>query len=68
MNTFITFAAFAALQAMVQDPHLTQHEEDAAAIAIRAYYDSKPIDHHVASVLHGYVVRSTSLQQNRYGQ
>jgi hypothetical protein len=67
MNTYITIAAFVALQAMVQDPSLSQNEEDAAAIAIQAYRTSTPVDHHVASVLQGYVVR-TGFTQDRYGK
>ena len=68
MNTFITLAAFAALQVMVQDPRLTQHEEDAAAIAITAYRQGKPIDQHVASVLGAYAVKQSAFKQDRFGR
>lgn len=67
MNTFITLAAFVAIQAMVQDPALTQNEEDAAAIAITAYRSGQPIDQHVASVLTGYAKRQ-GFTQDRWGK
>ena len=67
MSIFVTIAAFTALQAMAQDPSLTVNEADANAIAITAYRTGQPIDHHIASVLAGYVQRQ-SFQQDRYGK